>query len=164
MKSMFWAIIMTLAGSAATLPAPTPPGVFAQILPTLKQRTGGALPVYLPTVIRVTNGSSGTPVAYVAAATPTSYEVDLSTCTPPYIHPQCAFEELLVTKIPAPRIAGQVRLANGSAAYVLIGTASTPPSPMSSITWDRAGYEYAIDLWHGTRAELVVVANSMQRY
>jgi hypothetical protein len=164
MKSAFWVVIMTLASSTAVLPASSPPGVFAQILPSLKQRTGGALPIYLPTVIRVTNGSSGTPVAYIAAATPTSYEVDLSTCTPPYVHPQCAFEELLVTKIAAPRITGPVRLANGSPAYVLIGAASAPPSPISSITWDKGGYEYAIDLWHGTKGELVAIANSMQRY
>lgn len=155
---------MTLAVTATALPAPGRPGPFAQILPSLKQRTGSALPIYLPTVIRVTNGSSGAPAAYIAAATPTSYEVDVSTCTPPYAQPQCAFEEVLVTKIPAPRIAGSVRLTNGSPAYVLIGTASSPPSPMSSITWDRGGYEYAIDLWHGTQSELVSIANSMQRY
>lgn len=164
MKSALWVAILTLASATAALPAPSPPSTFAQILPSLKQRTGGALPIYMPTVIRVTNGLSGTPVAYVAAATSTSYEVDVSNCTPPYVRPQCAFEELLVTKIPVPRIAGSVRLANGSPAYVLIGTASAPPSPMSSITWDKGGYEYAIDLWHGTQAELLILANSMQRY
>jgi hypothetical protein len=164
MKSAFWVVVIMLASPTAALPAPSAPGAFAQILPSLKQRTGGALPIYLPTVIRVTNGSSGTPVAYIAAATPTSYEVDLSNCTPPYVRPQCAFEELLVTKIPAPRVAGPVRLANGSPAYVLIGTASVPSSPMSSITWDKGGYEYAIDLWRGTKAELIAIANSMQRY
>lgn len=164
MKSAFLLIALTLAGSTTALPAPTLPAAFAQVLPPLKQRTGGALPIYLPTVIRVTNGSSATPVAYIAAATSTSYEIDLSTCTPPYIHPECAFQELLVTKIPAPRIAGPARLANGSPAYILIGATSTPPSPMSSITWDRGGYEYAIDLWHGTKADLLAIANSMQRY
>jgi hypothetical protein len=159
----FSVIVVAAAFSAipSLLFAQSAASLFAPVLPTLRAKTHGVIPIYLPTYFPPRGGKSAKLIADVLYANATGYEVDLGTCLKPELHPGCNYGSVQETKIISPAT-GSIPLANGASASYQDGAAIM--SPLSNIGWDFNGHFYGIELVHGTQAELVRMANSMRRY